>query len=126
MFAQPGFFHHNEAVTQLTDTDTGLDNVMAQARRRVPETVEGIVNYYGLSGRDVARALGLNPQTVYNKLAGRNPFRHEEILALSDLLAVPVDVLLRLEPRDALRWVLDHPDCRPSWNTRNRWLSEAA
>jgi hypothetical protein len=102
-------------MAQIATVNREVIDAMAEARTRVPKTVEKVLGYYSLTGADVSRVLGLNPQTVHNKLSGRSAFRHEEIVGLARWLATPIDVLLRLEPDDALRWVIDHPDVRPEY-----------
>lgn len=48
--------------------------------------------------RDLARAIGMYPQTLSNKLCGKRPFTLRDVSRIADYFDVPVDALLGREP----------------------------
>ena len=49
-----------------------------------------------------------------SRLNGKTVIRSEELAGLAHYFGVPV-LVFYLEPDEALRWVLDHPEHRPAW-----------
>lgn len=50
-----------------------------------------------ISQREIARRIGLSPQAVADRVAGRTRWQIADVFALADLLEVPVSDLLGLD-----------------------------
>lgn len=114
------------AVHSITtvDGEPDVSEMVEEARRRYDNTrraVSGLIAYLGMPQAALARAMGMSRQTLSSRLSGTSEIKGWERDGLAALLGVPVEVL-GLDPDDALRWVLDHPDRRPEWWLRTGTL----
>lgn len=65
---------------------------MAETGRRIRE----LMNMKGLCVKDIQEALGLStPQSIYHWFGGRNLPTVDNLYALSELLELPVDILIK-------------------------------
>lgn len=77
----------------------------------VPAVLRRFRNYMGTNDAELARLTGIKRTTLANKMKGNGSFSPGEMHALAEVFGVPVDVLY-LEPDNAVRWLLDHPEHR--------------
>lgn len=66
-----------------------------------------LMSYRGLSGAEIARAVGVSRQMIHEKLAGKSRVSLQDIVDLCHVLNVEPQVFF-MDPDAALRWVLDN------------------
>ena len=86
-------------------------------------TVRQLARFLNVPQADLAKGLGMSRQSFNGRMSGATSLQPWELAGIAAMLGVPAEVL-DLEPDDATRWVLDHPEGLKI--PRNRWLSEAA
>lgn len=58
------------------------------------EKMKRVLRERGMSVADVARALGITQQSVYNKLKGRTEFKASEVAEIARIVGCKVEELL--------------------------------
>jgi transcriptional regulator with XRE-family HTH domain len=61
-------------------------------------SIKTLLTWRGILQKDAAKALGITPPSLSNKLTGKIRFNDAEIFSLSHWLGVPSDALLGLKP----------------------------
>ena len=79
------------------------------AAGQVPEALRALRNHYALSEHDLEALTGIKRTTVRNKLKGTTSCNTEELAAFAAVFGVPI-LLLYAGKREAVRWLLDHPE----------------
>ena len=64
-----------------------------------------------ISDPELADALGVTRQTVYNRKSGRQQMKLRHLGETADVLGIPSHVLL-LPPVEAIRWLIDNQPSR--------------
>lgn len=64
--------------------------MQSDERQQIANGVRAELARHRMSQRDAASVLGLHQQSLQMRLAGKTPFRAEELAKLADLLGIPV------------------------------------
>lgn len=99
---------------QRVATDAGALIAIERAKRTVPRVIRRLALHYDVTASDLAEQLGVTRAAVSSRLNGKTVIRSEELAGLAHYFGVPI-LVFYLEPDEALRWVLDHPEHRPEW-----------
>jgi DNA-binding XRE family transcriptional regulator len=107
-------------IDTMTTNEGAVADVIAEARqhwsaRRL--TVRQLTRLIGVRQTEIADALGMSRQTFNGRMTGATNLEPWELAGIAAMLGVPVHVL-EMEPNDAIRWILDHPEVskRMTWS----------
>jgi transcriptional regulator with XRE-family HTH domain len=84
----------NHRSTFLGMTSTQGEEAAAGLNRRITDRIAERMRVNGATGKDLARELGIDPAAVSRKLAGRHPWRVDELPTVAGFLGVRVADLL--------------------------------
>ena len=92
----------------MTEVDLAFNQAKEHwvARR---STVRSLARFLGFPVGDIAKCLHMSRPTLATRFNGATVFEPWEIAAIAAGFGVPASVL-DLNPDDAVRWVLDHPE----------------
>lgn len=100
-------FGYKESMSR-TDART----VLAESKQRWQTrgmTVTNVARFVGVSMSELARRTGMRYATLHDRMHGKSLFQPFELDAIAAALGLQPD-LFELEPDDAVRWLLDHPE----------------
>jgi Zn-dependent peptidase ImmA (M78 family) len=83
-----------------------------EALLRVRPAVRKLMKYWDLTDSDLAAAFGVSRQAINYRINGRTVIHEDDAAGFAAYFRVPKEIL-RMAPDDALRYVLDHPECGP-------------